>query len=49
MTWKFSKHAGAGVLIRYGTGKKDFIPPGGAPFTVEVGGLHVGGGIRFIL
>lgn len=49
MTWKFSKHVGAGVLIRYAAAKKNFIPPGGAPFTVEVGGLHAGGGIRFIL
>ena len=49
MTWKFSKHVGAGVLFRYGAGKKTFTPTGGAPITVEVGGLHAGGGIRFIL
>jgi hypothetical protein len=49
MTWKFSKHVGAGVLIRYAAGKRTFTPTGGAPITVEVGGLHAGGGFRFIL
>jgi hypothetical protein len=49
MTWKFSKHVGAGVLLRYAAGKKTFTPFGGGPVIVEAGGLHAGGGIRFIL
>jgi hypothetical protein len=49
MTWRFAKHFGAGVLFRYAHGQKNFTPTGGAPFKVEVGGLHAGGGLRVIL
>lgn len=49
LTWRFAKKLGAGLLIRYSNGKKAFTPTGGKPFTVEVGGLHAGGGLRLIL
>jgi hypothetical protein len=48
MMWQFTKRAGAGLLIRYTNGKKDFTPTGGAAVEIEVGGLHVGGGLRLI-
>ena len=49
LTWRFSKYIGVGMVIRYSNGKENFTPTGGAPFTVEVGGLHAGGGLRLIL
>jgi hypothetical protein len=49
LTWRFSKHVGVGLLLRYANGKKNFTPAGGVPFKVEAGGLHAGGGLRFIL
>jgi hypothetical protein len=49
MTWRFSKHVGLGLLFRYAHGEKTFTPAGGAPFKVEAGGLHAGGGLRVIL
>jgi len=48
MTWKFDKHFGLGVLIRYSHGTKDFIPAGGQPVKIETGGIHAGGGLRVI-
>jgi len=48
MMWRFTNKVGAGLLIRYANGKKDFTPTGGAPVEIEVGGLHVGGGLRLI-
>jgi hypothetical protein len=49
LTWRFSKHAGAAMLIRYSGGNKQFTPPGGQQFKVEAGGLHAMGGLRIIL
>jgi hypothetical protein len=49
LTWRFSKHVGAAMLIRYAGGNKEFTPPGGQPFKVEAGGLHAMGGLRIIL
>jgi hypothetical protein len=46
MMWRFTRRIGAGLLIRYANGRKDFTPTGGAPVEIEVGGLHVGGGLR---
>jgi len=48
LTWRFSKNVGAGMLIRYAGGNKQFTPPGGTPFKVEAGGLHAMGGLRII-
>lgn len=48
MTWRFARHIGAGLLLRYATGKKNVTPSGGTPTEVEVGGLHAGGGLRLI-
>ena len=48
MTWRFTNTFGAGVLLRYTNGKKDFTPTGGAPVEIEVGGLHIGGGLRLL-
>ena len=42
-TWRLNRIFGAGVLLRYAAGRKDFTPTGGAPVEIEVGGLHVGG------
>jgi hypothetical protein len=49
LTWRFSRHVGAGVLIRYSDGKQNFTPTGGAPFKVRAGGLQAAGGLRIIL
>lgn len=48
MTWRFAEKVGAGLLVRYSKGTKDFTPTGGAPVEIEVGGLHAGGGLRLI-
>jgi hypothetical protein len=48
MTWRFNNMFGAGVLLRYANGRKEFSPTGGAPVEIEVGGLHVGGGLRIM-
>lgn len=48
MTWRFSRHLGAGVLIRYSHGQKDFTPTGGQTTKIETGGLHAGGGLRIL-
>ena len=48
MTWRFTNTIGAGVLLRYANGTKDFTPTGGAPVEIEVGGLHIGGGLRLM-
>jgi hypothetical protein len=48
MIWRFTRQIGAGVLIRYANGKKDFTPTGGSPVEIEVGGLHIGGGLRLV-
>jgi hypothetical protein len=48
MTWRFSRHFGAGLLLRYSHGVKDFEPTGAQPVQVTVGGLHAGGGLRVL-
>jgi hypothetical protein len=48
MTWRFSKHVGVGLLLRYAHGKKAFTPAGAEPVEVTVGGLHAGGGLRVL-
>jgi hypothetical protein len=48
MMWRFTRQIGAGVLIRYANGKKDFTPIDGASVAIEVGGLHIGGGLRLV-
>ena len=47
-TWRFARRFGVGAVIRYAKGRKDFMPTGGTPVELEVGGLHAGGGIRFV-
>jgi opacity protein-like surface antigen len=48
VNWKFARQIGLGGVVRFSRGRKDFTPKDGVPFTVEVGGLHVGAGLRFI-
>jgi len=48
MTWRMNKRIGLGLLVRYSTGKKEFIPSGGLPVEVTAGGLHAGGGLRIL-
>jgi hypothetical protein len=48
VTWRFARNIGAGFLIRYSHGSKDFTPTGGQAVKIEAGGLHAGGGIRVI-
>jgi hypothetical protein len=48
MTWRFSRHFGVGLLLRYSNGKKGFAPTGAQPVDVTVGGLHAGGGLRVL-
>jgi hypothetical protein len=48
MTWRFDKMIGVGALLRYTHGMKELTPTGGQATTTEVGGLHAGGGLRFI-
>ncbi len=48
MMWRFTNTIGAGALLRYTHGRKDFTPTGGDPVEIEVGGLHVGGGVRLM-
>jgi hypothetical protein len=46
VTWKLARHVGLGALVRYASGKGDFAPTGSQAVSVEVGGLHAGGGLR---
>jgi hypothetical protein len=46
MTWRFVRHVGVGLLVRYSKGKKAFEPTGMPAVEVEVGGLHAGAGLR---
>ena len=46
VTWQFTDYLGAGVLLRYTGGGKDFDLTGLEPTEVRVGGLHAGGGLR---
>ncbi len=48
MTWRFSKHVGLGLLLRYAHGTKAFTPTGAELVEVTVGGLHAGGGLRVL-
>jgi len=48
MTWRINKRIGLGLLVRYSTGKKEFIPTGALPVEVTAGGLHAGGGLRVL-
>lgn len=46
MTWRFARHFGAGLLVRYASATTEFTPPNGQAVEVKVGGLHAGGGLR---
>ena len=48
MTWRFADHFGAGLLLRYSSGKKEFTPAGSQPVEVTSGGLHAGAGLRVL-
>ena len=48
MTWRFNRHFGAGLLLRYSHGVQAFEPTGAQPVQVTVGGLHAGGGLRVL-
>jgi hypothetical protein len=42
----FSSHVGVGGMVRYSVGTADFSTIDGDTLTTDVGGLHVGGGLR---
>lgn len=42
----FSDHVGVGGIVRYSVGTSDFATVDGDTLTTDVGGLHVGGGLR---
>lgn len=42
----FSDHVGVGGMVRYSVGTADFITVDGDTLSTDVGGLHVGGGLR---
>ena len=42
----FSDHVGVGGVVRYSVGTADFITVDGDTLSTDVGGLHVGGGLR---
>jgi hypothetical protein len=42
----FSDHVGVGGVVRYSAGTADFATIDGDTLTTDVGGLHVGGGLR---
>jgi hypothetical protein len=48
MTWRFARHVGVGLLLRYSHGTKQFEPTGVNPVSVTVGGLQAGGGLRVL-
>jgi hypothetical protein len=48
MTWRFARHVGAGLLLRYSNGRNAFTPTGSQPVEVTVGGLSAGGGLRVL-
>ena len=48
MMWRFNRHIGVGLLLRYAHGTKEFAPTGAQPVEVTVGGLHAGGGLRLL-
>jgi hypothetical protein len=50
MTWRFARHVGVGLLVRFSEGKKAFAPTpsGSTPVDVTVGGLQAGGGLRLV-
>lgn len=48
MTWRLNRRVGVGLLVRYSSGTKEFMPSGALPVDVTVGGLHAGGGIRLL-
>jgi hypothetical protein len=49
LTWRFKKKFGAGLLLRYAHGSRNFTPPGGTGIPVQVGGVHVTAGVRVML
>lgn len=48
MTWRFARHFGLGLLLRYSNGKEGFEPTGSQPVEVTMGGLNAGGGLRLV-
>jgi hypothetical protein len=48
VTWRFARNVGLGGLIRYSHGTVDGLTVAGSPVSFDVGGLHAGGGLRFV-
>jgi hypothetical protein len=48
VTWKLSRHVGIGAAIRYSHATFDTSIVSSEPTSFDVGGLHAGGGLRFI-
>jgi hypothetical protein len=46
-TWKLARHVGVGGTLRYSRGTLDTIS-GSDPISFDIGGLHAGGGLRFM-
>ena len=49
LTWKASRRVGVGALVRYAHGSARLTPSAGNNVSTTVGGLQVGGGLRFAL
>lgn len=47
VTYLFSRSFGVGVLLRYSQATAEVTPADGRPVTLDLGGLQVGGGLRF--
>jgi hypothetical protein len=47
VAWRFSRNVGVGGMLRLSRATVDFSPSEGDDASLDVGGLNVGGGIRF--
>ena len=48
LTWKFSRHAGIGGVIRFSRARIETTGGAGDAVSFDAGGLHAGGGLRLI-
>ena len=47
ITWKLSRNVGVGGLVRFAKASVTLAPSAGNSTTIDVGGVQVGGGVRF--
>lgn len=47
VSWMVSRHAGAGLLVRYARADVDLNAPDSRTVSISGGGLHAGAGLRF--